>query len=182
VGGAVRTRAQGFKCHPDSAASATPTTSPLAPPLASLLAPPPRPRRRPDRRHLKPPTPGSAAVPPRRSPVAVVPRRRPRTGEPPCFLGRLPCTGGVPPLGCRAARRVRARALHHVLRGSTELGRASCAGRGQAGPSPRGRGPLTRREHKSRPTWLGAVRPCVRGPRPRCATRPSAVSAQWHSD
>jgi hypothetical protein len=35
---------------------------------------------------------------PHRSPIAVVPRRRLRAGEPPRFLGRLPCAGGAPPL------------------------------------------------------------------------------------
>jgi hypothetical protein len=61
------------------------------------------PCRRPDYHGPKPSTPGSVAVPPCRSPIAVVPRRRPHAGVPPRFLGRLPCISGVPLLGHRAA-------------------------------------------------------------------------------
>jgi hypothetical protein len=117
----------------------------------------------------------SVAVPPSRSPIAVVPRRRPSDGEPPrpSAVSRAPVGATVgPPCSTVATCCATVRC---ALRGPAELGRARCAGRGQAGPSPRGRGPCQRREHGSHPVWPWAVRP-------RCATGPSAVSAQWHSD
>jgi hypothetical protein len=75
--------------------------------------------------------------PPRRSPVAVVPRCHPRAGEPP-----VSSAVSRAPVSCRRwlavqrrrAHRARARAMHRVLHGLAELGRARCAGRGQPGP------------------------------------------------
>jgi hypothetical protein len=107
AGGAVRTCARELKYAPDRAASAARPDSLVSP------ARTPRPSRRrldsahPNRRGLRPPSPRPS------------PRRRPRAGEPPCFLGRLPCADGAPP--------------RRALRGPAELGHAHYAGRGQVG-------------------------------------------------
>jgi hypothetical protein len=131
-------------------------------------------RRRPDSARLSPrpsrryhdsarrsprPSRSEAAVPPRRpcrSLVAIVSRHRLRAGELPHFLGRLPCVGGAPPLGRRAAPPPCRVAAPTEAKWAVHTGCASTVSTGRA---PRGR-----------------------GPRPRCATGPSAVSAQWHPD
>jgi hypothetical protein len=130
--------------------------------------------------------------PPRRSPVAVAPHCRPRAGEPPVSsaVSRAPvsCRRWLAVQRHRRARHARAWASCTVC----------CAGRpswaARAAPAEanlgrprvvvdRARGPRQRkrREHGPRPMWPWAVHSRGRGPRPRCATGPSAVSAQWHS-
>jgi hypothetical protein len=104
------------------------------------------------RARCRPPDSASRAVvarPPRPS----TPRRRPRAGEPP-FLGRLPCTGTMPPPARRAAP------PPCVVRCASRPSWAAHAGRASAASTGR------------------ALR--GRGPRPRCATEPSVVLAQWH--
>jgi hypothetical protein len=59
--------------------------------------------------------------------------RHPRADEPP-LLVRFPRTGAVPPPARRAAPPCAARAMCRALRWPAGLGRARCAGRGQAGP------------------------------------------------
>jgi hypothetical protein len=102
---------------------APPARTPRRSSLASPVTPPSRPPR------YEVTDARSVVVPPRRSPVAVVPRRHPRAGEPPrsSAISRAPVGAAVGP-PCRPA----------------EMGRARCADRGQAGPSPHGRGPRTR--------------------------------------
>jgi hypothetical protein len=86
----------------------------------------------------------SITMPPRRSPVTVVPCYRPSAGEPPASSAvsraRWGAAVGSP---CSTARRVTRACSCRVPRGPAKLGRARCAHRGQAGPSPRGRGPRT---------------------------------------
>jgi hypothetical protein len=92
-------------CPPlDSPSRPSPHASPLAPPsrqrspLASPLVPPSLPSCRPDRNGLRPPTPRSVVVPPRRSPV----------GEPP-----ISSAISRAPVGCR--RWVAVQRRHYAL-------------------------------------------------------------------
>jgi hypothetical protein len=133
--------------------------------------------------------------PPRRSPVAVAPHCRPRAGEPPVSSAvsraSVPCRRWLAVQRHRRTLRRRARrACSHASCAVHCAGRPSWAAHAapaEANPGrPRvavdcARGPRQRREHGPCPTWLWAVRSHGRGPRPRCATGPSVVSAQWHS-
>jgi hypothetical protein len=151
---------RGLKCRPDHAAPAarTPRPSRRRPDNARLS---PRPSRRYHDSARRSPRPSrseaavarTVAVPPRRpcrSLIAIVSHRRLRAGELPHFLGRLPCVGGAPPLGRRAAPPPCSVAAPAEAKWAVHAGCASTVSTGRA---PRGR-----------------------GPRPRCATGPSAVS------
>jgi hypothetical protein len=110
------------------------------PPHASPLALSPD-SAHPDLRGLKPPNPGPSLcrLTARLSPLCrtAVPAPVSRSFPRPSPVHRWGATVG--PLCNTAAVQLR-RAVRRTLRGPPELGRARCAGRSQAGPSPRGRG------------------------------------------
>jgi hypothetical protein len=105
-------------------------------------------------------------VPPDATVYAIVSRRRPHFGEP---RHVSPAVSRAPVRRLREAAVQRRRARHAPLRRAP---RAALADR--AGPR------ATPAEAE-----LGCARVavgCARRPRMRCATGPSAVSAQWHSN